>query len=261
MTNNNKITKRPVALVTGGRRGIGAAIVLRLARDGFDVAFTCRNEDEVAQQLCAEIETLGGRGLAVASELQSLEAHAELIERVQAWGGVVDCLVNNAGIGSPVRGDLLDMKPAAFDQVLDTNLRRTFFLTQQVAKQMIQASSEQPRSIINVSSVSVEMASPERGEYCMSKAGLGMATKLFALRLAPENIGVFEVRPGVIRTDMTAGVADKYEQRFKDGLVPMGRWGETSDIASIVSALACGQFGFATGSVIHADGGLAIPRL
>ncbi|WP_458369808.1 3-ketoacyl-ACP reductase [Pseudomonas fluorescens] len=261
MTNNNKITKRPVALVTGGRRGIGAAIVLRLARDGFDVAFTCRNEDEVAQQLCAEIETLGGRGLAVASELQSLEAHAQLLERVQVWGGVVDCLVNNAGIGSPVRGDLLDMKPVAFDQVLETNLRGTFFLTQQVAKQMIQASSEQPRSIINVSSVSVEMASPERGEYCMSKAGLGMATKLFALRLAPENIGVFEVRPGVIRTDMTAGVADKYEQRFKDGLVPMGRWGETSDIASIVSSLASGQFGFATGSVIHADGGLAIPRL
>jgi NAD(P)-dependent dehydrogenase (short-subunit alcohol dehydrogenase family) len=261
MTNNNNISQRPIALVTGGRRGIGAAIVLRLARDGFDVAFTCRNEDEVAQQLCAEIETLGGRGLAVASELQSLEAHAQLLERVQAWGGAVDCLVNNAGIGSPSRGDLLAMKPEAFDVVLETNLRGTFFLTQQVAKQMIENPSSHARSILNVSSVSVELASPERGEYCMSKAALGMSTKLFALRLAAENIGVFEVRPGVIRTDMTAGVADKYEQRFKDGLVPMGRWGETSDIAAIVSSLASGQFGFATGSVIHADGGLAIPRL
>jgi NAD(P)-dependent dehydrogenase (short-subunit alcohol dehydrogenase family) len=261
MTNNNKITKRPVALVTGGRRGIGAAIVLRLARDGFDVAFTCRNEDEIAQELCTEIETQGGRGLAVASELQSLEAHDQLLERVQGWGGAVDCLVNNAGISSPSRGDLLDIKPEAFDLVLETNLRGTFFLTQQVAKQMTLAPSQHPRSIINVSSVSVEMASPERGEYCMSKAALGMATKLFALRLATENVGVFEVRPGVIRTDMTAGVADNYEQRFKDGLVPMGRWGETSDIASIVSSLASGQFGFATGSVIHADGGLAIPRL
>jgi NAD(P)-dependent dehydrogenase (short-subunit alcohol dehydrogenase family) len=261
MTNNNKTIQRPVALVTGGRRGIGAAIVLQLARDGYDVAFTCRNEDEVAQQLCAEIEALGGRGLALASELQSLHAHAALLERVQAWGGAIDCLVNNAGIGSPARGDLLDMKPEAFDLVLETNLRGTFFLTQQVARQMAQTPSPHPRSIINVSSVSVELASPERGEYCMSKAALGMATKLFALRLAAENIGVFEVRPGVIRTDMTAGVADKYEQRFKDGLVPMGRWGETSDIASIVSSLASGQFGFATGSVIHADGGLAIPRL
>jgi len=258
---NNKMIQRPIALVTGGRRGIGAAIVLQLARDGYDVAFTCRSEDEVAQQLCAQIEALGGRGLAVASELQSLDAHTALLERIQGWGGNIDCLVNNAGIGSPSRGDLLNMKSAAFDLVLETNLRGTFFLTQAVARQMTDRASQHPLSIINVSSVSVELASPERGEYCMSKAALGMATKLFALRLASENIGVFEVRPGVIRTDMTAGVADKYEQRFKDGLVPMGRWGETSDIASIVSSLASGQFAFATGSVIHADGGLAIPRL
>ncbi|MFK3817726.1 3-ketoacyl-ACP reductase [Pseudomonas sp. NPDC089407] len=261
MTNNYKSKERPIALVTGGRRGIGAAIVLRLAQDGFDVAFTCRNEDEVARELCAEVEALGGRGLAVASELQSLEAHTDLLEQIQEWGGSIDCLVNNAGIGSPSRGDLLVMKPEAFDLVLETNLRGTFFLTQAVAKQMIDNSSPHPRSIVNVSSISVELASPERGEYCMSKAALGMSTKLFALRLASESIGVFEVRPGVIRTDMTAGVAQKYEQRFKDGLVPMGRWGETNDIASIVSSLASGQFGFATGSVIHADGGLAIPRL
>ncbi|MGY4494630.1 3-ketoacyl-ACP reductase [Pseudomonas sp. TE3610] len=261
MTNNNNSTQRPIALVTGGRRGIGAAIVLRLAQDGYDVAFTCRNEDEMAQQLCAQIETVGGRGLAVASELQSLEAHSALLTRVKAWGGTIDCLVNNAGIGSPSRGDLLAMQPEAFDVVLETNLRGTFFLTQQVARLMLDSPSGHARSIITVSSVSVDMASPERGEYCMSKAALGMSTKLFALRLATEGVGVFEVRPGVIRTDMTAGVADKYEQRFRDGLVPMGRWGETSDIAAIVSALAGGQFGFATGSVIHADGGLAIPRL
>jgi NAD(P)-dependent dehydrogenase (short-subunit alcohol dehydrogenase family) len=261
MTNKNNTTSRPVALVTGGRRGIGAAIVLRLARDGFDVAFTDVRIDEVTEQLCAQIETLGGRGLAVVSDLQSLQAHQALLEQVHVWGGAIHCLVNNAGIGSPTRGDLLDMKPEAFDLVLGTNLRGTFFLTQQVAKQMVCSTSLHPRSIISITSVSAEMASPERGEYCLSKAALGMSTKLFALRLAEENISVFEVRPGVIRTDMTAGVADKYEQRFKDGLVPMRRWGETSDIESIVSALACGQFAFASGSVIHADGGLAIPRL
>ncbi|MGE8047093.1 3-ketoacyl-ACP reductase [Pseudomonas monteilii] len=261
MSDNNKLARRPVALVTGGQRGIGAAIVRRLAQDGFDVAFTCRTPEDIAHELCAEIEMQGGRGLVLASDLQDLDAHAELVENVVAWGGGLDCLINNAGIGSPSRGDLLDMQPSAFNLVIDTNLRGTFFLTQAVARRMLQLPSVHHRSIVNVSSVSVEMASPERGEYCMSKAGLGMATKLFALRLATEGIGVFEVRPGVIKTDMTAGVAEKYERRFQEGLVPMQRWGETSDIASIVSALASGQFGFATGTVIHADGGLAIPRL
>jgi NAD(P)-dependent dehydrogenase (short-subunit alcohol dehydrogenase family) len=151
------------------------------------------------------------------------------------------------------------MQPEAFDLVINTNLRGTFFFTQLVAKHMLSAPSQHPRSIITISSVSAEMASPERGEYCLSKAALAMSTKLFALRLAAANIGVFEIRPGVIRTDMTAGVANKYEERFKNGLVPMARWGETEDIAVAVSSLASGKLNFSTGSVINIDGGLSIP--
>jgi NAD(P)-dependent dehydrogenase (short-subunit alcohol dehydrogenase family) len=257
----DKLIDRPVALVTGGRRGIGAAIVLALVDNGFNVAFTGRSEDEVAAQLVAKVEQRGGRALAVASELQDIAAHRHLLDRVLSWGGRLDCLVNNAGIGSPQRGDLLDLTPEAYDQVLDTNLRGTFFLTQAVARHMVATPAQGPRSIVTVSSVSVEMASPERGEYCLSKAGLGMLNKLFTLRLARSGIGVFDVRPGVIRTDMTSGVAEKYERRFADGLVPMQRWGEAEEVARVVASLAQGSFGFATGSVIHVDGGLAIPRL
>ncbi|MBJ9493364.1 3-ketoacyl-ACP reductase [Acinetobacter baumannii] len=259
MTRITDFEERPVALITGGRRGIGASIVLQLAKEGFDIAFTCRSEDSVAKELCSIVESVGSRALAVASELQDLKAQGELINKVIAWGGKIDCLVNNAGIGSPSRGDLLEMQPEAFDLVLDTNLRGTFFLTQQVAKHMLATPSSSPRSIITISSVSASMASTERGEYCLSKAALAMGTKLFALRLAEANIGVFEVRPGIIRTDMTAGVASKYEERFKNGLVPMARWGETEDIAAAVSSLASGKLNFSTGSVINIDGGLSIP--
>ncbi len=253
------IKSRPLALITGGRRGIGASVVMQLASEGFDIVFTCRHEDAKSTALCAEVESVGGKALAIASELENLEAQQQLIDKVIAWGGKIDCLVNNAGIGSPCRGDLLAIQPEAFDLVINTNLRGTFFFTQLVAKHMLSVPSQHPRSIITISSVSAEMASPERGEYCLSKAALAMSTKLFALRLAAANIGVFEIRPGVIRTDMTAGVANKYEERFKNGLVPMARWGETEDIAVAVSSLASGKLNFSTGSVINIDGGLSIP--
>ncbi|WP_018151465.1 3-ketoacyl-ACP reductase [Leeia oryzae] len=252
--------KRPVALVTGGRRGIGAAIVRTLAQAGFDVAFTGRSADAVSQQLVTEIEALGVRGLALASELQDVAAHPALVAQVAEWGGGIHCLVNNAGIGSPVRGDLLDVTPEALDLVMETNLRGTFFLTQLVARQMLAQKDELSCSIVTVSSVSADMASIERGEYCMSKAALGMLTKLFALRLAAHDIGVFEVRPGIIRTDLTAGVAAKYEKQFETGLVPVARWGEPEEIAHIVRSLADRAFRFATGSVVYVDGGLSIPR-
>ena len=209
----------------------------------------------------ARIAETGRRGCFLHADLKDMDAHARLVEQVAAWGGGFDCLVNNAGIGSPKRGDLLDLAPEAFDEVIATNLRGTFFLTQAAARHMAATPSTRPRSIVTISSVSADLASPERGEYCMSKAGLGMMTKLFALRLAEQGIGVFEVRPGVIRTDMTAGVADKYEKKFAEGLVPMRRWGEPEDIGRMVAGLARGDFGFATGTVIQADGGLSIPRL
>lgn len=264
MDNNTISTQaRGTALVTGGRRGIGAAIAVALAHAGYDVAISGITQDGASDAVLAAIEAAGGRSLFVGANLKDIEASARLAEQVGAWGQGIDCLVNNAGIGSPQRGDLLALAPEAFDEVIATNLRGTFFLTQAVAGAMAGAAPKpgQARSIITISSVSAALASPERGEYCMSKAGLGMMTSLFALRLAELGVGVFEIRPGVIRTDMTAGVADKYEQRFADGLVPMRRWGEPDDIGRMVASLAGGQFGFATGTVIQADGGLSIPRL
>ncbi|HZP94446.1 MAG TPA: 3-ketoacyl-ACP reductase [Burkholderiales bacterium] len=254
-------SRRPVALVTGARRGIGAAIARALAAAGFDVAITDLVADDDARSALDGIAAAGGKALFIENDLAELGGHRLAIEEVAAKLGPIDCLVNNAGIGSPARGDLLEMRPAAFDEVLGVNLRGTFFFSQAVARHMLATASVHRRTIVIVSSVSAELASPERGEYCMSKAGLAMMARLLALRLAPRGVGVFEVRPGVIRTPMTAAVADGYDRRIGEGLVPMNRWGEPHDVADAVAALASGRFAFATGSVIHLDGGLAIPRL
>jgi NAD(P)-dependent dehydrogenase (short-subunit alcohol dehydrogenase family) len=251
-------SKRPVAIVTGGSRGIGAGIAVELARCGFDVALTAL---ETGDETVASIQREGARAISLESDLARVDDHVRVIDAVVNWGGSIACLVNNAGIGSPSRGDLLAVQPAAYDTVLDTNLRGTFFFTQAVARHMSTSTADAPRSIVTVSSVSAEMASIERGEYCLSKAGLGMLTKLFALRLAPLGIGVFEVRPGVIRTAMTEGVSDKYDRLIADGLVPMRRWGVPDDVANAVASLATGRLAFATGSVINVDGALSIPRL
>jgi NAD(P)-dependent dehydrogenase (short-subunit alcohol dehydrogenase family) len=250
----------PLAIVTGGRRGIGAAIAIALARQGFDVAVT---DIDVAgaEQTVKKIRKIGRRGLFVQSDLAEVADHARVVATVTEWGGPVACLVNNAGVPAPTRGDLLELSAEAFDSVLDTNLRGTLFFTQAVARSMLQLPAAHLRSIITISSVSAEMASPERSEYCLSKAALAMAVKLFALRLAADNIAVFELRPGVIRTPMTEAVAEKYQARITAGLVPMGRWGEPEDVANAAAALASGQFAFATGSVINVDGGLAVRKL
>lgn len=249
---------RPIALVTGASRGIGAAVAAELAAQGFDLALMAL---DAADQTARAVQAAGGRALALRADLADIVAHDAMLDRIEAWGGTPACLVNNAGMGSPSRGDLLDLRPQAYDAVLDTNLRGTFFLTQAVARRMLAGRAAGPRSIVTVSSVSAELASVERGEYCLSKAGLGMLTRLFALRLAAQGIGVFEIRPGVIRTAMTAGVADRYDRLIGEGLVPMARWGEPRDVAHAVAALAGGRLAFATGSVIAVDGALSIPRL
>jgi NAD(P)-dependent dehydrogenase (short-subunit alcohol dehydrogenase family) len=218
-------------------------------------------EAKGAEATLGAITAHGAQARLFESDLGSVEDHGAVIARITEWHGPISTLVNNAGIPAPSRGDLLDVTPASFDRVLDVNLRGTFFFTQAVARHMVAAPCAFQRAIVTVSSVSVEMASIERGEYCVSKSGLGMLTKLFALRLAPLGIGVFEVRPGVIRTPMTEGVAGNYEQRIADGLVPMGRWGYPEDVARAVAALASGQLGFSTGSVMHVDGALSIPTL
>ena len=251
---------RPLAIVTGASRGIGAGIAIELALRGFDIA-VADIDPQGATDVLAEIKSKGASTQAFAFDLGDVDRHASMLAQITEWGGPVACLVNNAGIPAAARGDLLDVAAASYDRVLDVNLRGTFFFTQAVARHMLATDCQHPRSIVTVSSVSAEMASIERGEYCLSKAGLGMLTKLFALRLAPLGIGVFEVRPGVIRTPMTEGVAAAYEERIAGGLVPMQRWGYPQDVAVAVAALADGKLPFSTGSVVNVDGALSIPRL
>ena len=253
--------ERPVAIVTGGRRGIGLGIAKSLANDGFDIALTGLGEPVENDPALAELKALGTGAIYVQSDLARIETHAGALAAVLDAFGRVDCLVNNAGIASVVRGDFLELTPENFDTIIGTNLRGTVFFTQAVLKAMLRQPERFPRSVVNITSVSSGMSSPERLDYCMSKAGLSSFSQGLALRLAETGIAVFEVRPGIIRSDMTAGVSAKYDRLIGDGLVPMKRWGEPGDIGGIVSGLASGKFGFATGTIIDADGGLSIARL
>ncbi|WFP65095.1 MULTISPECIES: 3-ketoacyl-ACP reductase [unclassified Mesorhizobium] len=251
---------RPAAIVTGGARGIGLACAEALADAGFDI-LVADLAKKPADALAENIAARGAKFAYAQCDIADLAGHAELVETAIDAFGSIDCLVNNAGIGAVLRGDLLELKPENFDRALAVNLRGTVFLSQAVAKAMLATPAGSTRSIITITSVSATMASPERADYCMSKAGLSMWVKNLALRLAAENIGVFEVRPGIIRTDMTAGVSAKYDALIDSGLVPAKRWGEAADIGAVVAALASGKFGFSTGSVIDVDGALSVPRL
>ncbi len=251
--------QRPVALVTGGRRGIGLGIARTLAAKGFDLAITDLERDDA---VIHELRALGGKVVFLESDLAAVGTHEATVAAVMKEFDGIDCLVNNAGMGSVERGDFLGLKPENFDMIMDVNLRGTVFFTQAVVKAMLVANEVQfPRSIITISSVSSVMTSPERLDYCISKAGLTAFVQGLALRLAEARIGVFEVRPGIIRTDMTAKVAERYNGLIEGGLVPMKRWGEAGDVGAIVAGLAGGDFIFATGSAINADGGLSIAKL
>jgi NAD(P)-dependent dehydrogenase (short-subunit alcohol dehydrogenase family) len=254
--------KRRVALVTGGRRGIGLAVAERLAADGFDVAITGTSaDDDVSRAAVAKLAAHGGRAAYVAGRVDAVDDHGRVLDAVEAALGPIDVFVSNAGIAPPQRLDLLETTPENFDVVLDVNLRGAFFLAQAAAKRMIAAGPKPGRTIVFVSSCSAEMVSINRVEYCISKAGLAMAVQGFAARLAAEGIGVFEVRPGIIRTDMTAGVASRYDGLIDGGLVPARRWGEGADIAAAVAAFARPDLVFSTGTVVNVDGGLTLARL
>jgi 3-oxoacyl-[acyl-carrier protein] reductase len=252
---------RPVALVTGGRRGIGRAIAERLAGAGHDVAVADMVDDEAMAGALAAVRSAGGRAHGACFDLADLSAHGPSLDSIEAALGPVDLLVNNAGRGSVVRGDLLDLAPENLDAVLGVNLSGTVFLTNAVVRRMLERPAGARRAVVTVTSVSAVLASPERADYCMSKAALSMFVQALALRLAGTGIGVFEVRPGIIRTEMTAGAADKYDRLIAGGLVPEGRWGLPEDVATAVAALTSGAFAFSQGQVIAVDGGLALPRL
>ena len=255
---------RPVALVTGGTRGIGLGIARVLAHEGWDLVLSGMRPAVEIAPVVLELQALGSRVTYVAADVSSRDARAALTEAVRTRHGSLNALVNNAGRAPRVRADLLEAGEESFEDVMRTNLQGPYFLTQSLSRDMVARREADPAfraSIVFVTSVSAEMASPNRGEYCVSKAGLAMAAKLFAVRLAAHGIPVYEVRPGIVSTDMTAGVRQMYDQRIADGLVPEGRWGLPEDVGRTVAALVRGDLPYATGSVIHVDGGLSVPRL
>ena len=252
---------RRVALVTGGTRGIGLGIARALAADGWTLALCgVRPPSEVT----ATLDEFGGRAEYVQADVGSRTDRERLAAAVVDRFGAVNALVNNAGRAPAVRADILEAEEQHFESLLRVNLQGPYFLTQSVAREMVRQITKDASfqaTIVFVTSVSAEMASTARGEYCVSKAGLAMAARLFAARLAAHGIPVFEVRPGIIATDMTAPVRDKYDARIADGLVPELRWGRPEDVGRVVAALLRGDVPYATGSIIHVDGGLTIPRL
>jgi NAD(P)-dependent dehydrogenase (short-subunit alcohol dehydrogenase family) len=252
------------ALVTGGTRGIGLGIAQALAQEGWHLALCgVRAEREVA----ATLEGLRRSGVDVAyfaADLSRAADRSRLVDDVRSQIAPINALVNNAGRAPRVRADILEASEDVFEEVIRTNLQGPYFLTQAIANDQLAARRRDPSftaSIVFVTSVSAEMASTNRGDYCISKAGLSMAARLFAARLAADDIPVYEVRPGIIATDMTAGVKEVYDRRIADGLIPQQRWGQPEDVGRVVAALVRGDAPYATGSVIHVDGGLSIPRL
>jgi 3-oxoacyl-[acyl-carrier protein] reductase len=261
--------QRPLALVTGASRGIGRAVAVELARLGFDVAGNSRTFDPADKSAAlfetqALVEAAGASFLPVAGDVGSVEDHARMVQIVLDRFGGIDLLVNNAGVAPENRLDLLETTEASFDRVMSINLRGPFFLTQRVARHMIgrrRQGTENRFGIIFITSVSAYVSSPSRAEYCVSKSGLSMAAATFADRLCEHHINVYEVRPGVIDTDMTAGVREKYDKMIADGLIPQSRWGQPADVARAVGALASGDFDYSTGAVIEVSGGMNLRRL
>ncbi|GAB4040161.1 3-ketoacyl-ACP reductase [Spirosoma jeollabukense] len=255
---------RPVALVTGGSRGIGYGIAEQLAKAGFALAINGVRPEEAASNALDKLRQYGCDVIYCQGDVASTEARTEIIQRIKTHFGRLTVLVNNAGVAPKERRDILEATEESFQYVLSTNLQGAYFLTQAAANWMIAQQTEEPDfwgCIINVSSVSATVASVNRGEYCVAKAGLSMATQLFATRLGEYNIPVYEVRPGIIKTDMTAGVTSKYNALINSGLCLQKRWGLPDDVGKAVASLATGAFPYSTGQVIMVDGGMTVPRL
>jgi 3-oxoacyl-[acyl-carrier protein] reductase len=255
---------RPVALVTGSSRGIGRGVALELGRRGHDVVVNYLRSSHAADEVVAEIAAGGGRAVAVRGDVGLAADRAALIDETFRQFRRLDVLVNNAGITSPGRRDLLEATEASWDLVFETNLKGPFFLAQLAAKSMIaaiQAGQISRGLIVNVSSISAYAATTNRADYCMAKAAMQMMTWLLADRLAAHGIRVFEISPGIIASDMTAPVKDKYDKLIAEGLTPIRRWGTPADVAKAVVALTSEAFLFSTGDRINVDGGFHIRRL
>jgi NAD(P)-dependent dehydrogenase (short-subunit alcohol dehydrogenase family) len=270
--NSSAVSNRRVALVTGSSRGIGRAIAIELARIGYNLMISYLSNEAAAEQVCAEVKALGKtednvvRVAQCGADISNANDRRRLLTATREQFGRLDLLVNNAGIAPEARVDLLEATEESFDRIMRVNLQGPYFLTQAVARWMIEQKSDgqfgdyRP-AIVSISSVSAYAASPERGDYCVSKAGLSMLTKLYATRLAGAGINVYEVRPGIIATDMTADFKGKYDRLIAEGLTPIRRWGTPDDVGRIVAAIAAGDLSFSTGEVINVDGGFHLRQL
>lgn len=248
------------AIVTGASRGIGRGISTMLASKGYRIIAVGTREPEAVSEYIDELKKLSPDSTYVAADISKPECREKIFRTAEELGGF-DILVNNAGCAPLVRQDLLEMTEESLDRLLNINLKGTFFMCQSAANYLIDRKTDNNRMIINITSISAETSSLNRGEYCISKAGLSMVTKLFADKLAAYGINVYELRPGIIETDMTACVKDKYEKMIDGGLLPIKRMGQPSDIAKAVYALAEGYFAYTTGSVMNIDGGFTLSRL
>ncbi len=256
------MSARPVALVTGARRGMGRAISLHLARRGYDI-LCADHSAEGAEETARLVEGEGGRFVLRRCDLSEVEQIAPMVQWAWDEGGGIEVLVNNAGIMSFVRGDPLEVTPDSWDKVLAVNSRAPFFVSQAVLRRMLDEGAPRrgSRALVFISSVNAEMASVSRIEYCASKAAAAMLAKVFALRLAEVGIPVYDVRPGVIRTDINASVREAYTRQIESGAIsPIRRWGETEDVGKAVAGLVAGDIPFSTGGAFYVDGGLHIPR-
>jgi NAD(P)-dependent dehydrogenase (short-subunit alcohol dehydrogenase family) len=259
----------PVALVTGASRGIGRGIALALSDAGFDCVVNYARNADAAREVQREIEQRGRRATIVGADVSVAADRQRLVDEAVNAFGRIDLLVNNAGVAPDVRADILEAGEASFDRLININLKGPYFLTQLVARQMIkqlntqQSTVNNPRGpkIVTISSVSAYTASTNRGDYCVAKAGLSMMTQLYAARLAEHGVNVYEIRPGVIATDMTGPVKAKYDDLIANGLTPIARWGTPDDVARAVVAVATGLLPFSTGEVINVDGGFHMRRL
>ncbi|MEM8947610.1 MAG: 3-ketoacyl-ACP reductase [Planctomycetota bacterium] len=253
-----------IALVTGGSRGLGLGIAKQLASDGFKLAINGRKPASEVTGVVEELQALGTEAIYVSADVSDADSRMAMLAEIRRVYGRLDVLINNAGIAPLDRADILDASEESFERLMEVNLQGPYFLTQAVAKWMIDqrvATDGFAGVIVNISSVSAELASVNRGEYCISKAGVAMATKLWAMRLAEYGIQVYEVRPGIFRTDMTDAVRDKYDALLQNGLTLDPRWGEPAELGQAVSLLVSGKLSYATGNVLTVDGGLTLPRL
>jgi NAD(P)-dependent dehydrogenase (short-subunit alcohol dehydrogenase family) len=259
------MNSKPVAVITGASRGIGRAITLSLAAEGFDIVAIARSLDsEGMETLGTEVDDMDAAFFPIGLDISCTICYKEVVTNILERYGRIDFLVNNAGVAPLQRNDILDLTEESYDRVLNINLKGPVFFAQKIAKEMIWLKNQIPDykpAIVFMSSVSAVMSSTNRGEYCISKAGLSMASYIFADRLSEEGILVYEVRPGVIQTDMTARVKDKYDKLIAEGLVPQKRWGKPEDIGKAVASLARGDWQFSTGAVFEISGGLNIRSL